>query len=184
VTRWCAHYGLDVVGTARPAGGRGVELDSSVLRQLYVEEQWTAHQIAGHFGVDPALVNFALHSHRIPVRHGGYGAQGDAVVLLDALYGDPDVLDVLGRYAIPLRRRAGRLARRFPHPQPLSAELVEELYTSLGLSASQVALLTGHTASNVLEMLRRNGILSRSGSRSPWFERMLTRTGAAATSSP
>jgi hypothetical protein len=184
VTRWCAHYGLDLVGPARPAGGRGVELDPSELRQLYVDEQWTAHRIAGHFGVDSALVNFALHSHRIPVRHGGYSSQDDAVILLDTLYSDPDVMAVLGRFGVPVRRRAGTLARRFPHPPALSAELVEELYTSLGLSTIQIALLTGHTASNVFEVLRRNGIRSRPGSRSPWYERMLTRTGAASTRRP
>ena len=94
VTRWCAHYGLEVVGPPRPAGGRGVELDPRELRRLYVAEQWTARQIADEFGVDTALVNFALHSHRIPVRHGGHGTQDDAVVLLDALYADADVVAV------------------------------------------------------------------------------------------
>ena len=49
VTRWCAHYDLEVVGPARPAGGRGVELDPHELRRLYVAEQWTARQIAAEF---------------------------------------------------------------------------------------------------------------------------------------
>ena len=173
VTRWCAHYGLEVVGPPRPAGGRGVELDPRELRRLYVTEQWSARQIADEFGVDSALVNFALHSHRIPVRHGGFGTQEDAVVLLDALYADTDVTAALRRHNVPLRPRAGTLARRFPHPAPLAAELAEELYDTLGLSTIQISLLTGHTASNVLEVLRKHGIPSRPGSRSPWYERTL-----------
>ena len=38
VTRWCAHYGIDVVGPARPSGGRGVELDPQLLRRLYIRD--------------------------------------------------------------------------------------------------------------------------------------------------
>ena len=125
VTRWCTHYGIDVVGPPRPARGHGVELDGKELRRLYVGEQWTAKQIGSHFGVDPNLVTFALHSHRIPVRHGANGSQADAVVLLDALYADPDVVAVLEQHRIPLRRRAGRLASRFPQPAPLAAGLVD-----------------------------------------------------------
>lgn len=174
VTRWCAHYALEVVGPPRPAGRRGIELDPRELRHLYVGEQWTAHQIAAEFGVDPALVTFALHSHRIPVRHGGHGTQDDAVELLDALYADPDVVAVLNRHEVPLRRRAGTLAQRFPQPAPLSVGLVADLYDTLGLSTIQVSLLTGHTGSNVLEVLRHHGIPSRRGSRSPWYERTFT----------
>ena len=123
--------------------------------------------------VDSALINFALHSHRIPVRHGGHGTQDHAVVLLDALYADTDITEALRRYNIPLRPRAGTLSRRFPKPAPLAPELAEELYDTLGLSTIQISLLTGHTASNVLEVLRRHGIPSRTGSRSPWYERTL-----------
>ena len=45
----------------------GVEIDPHSYELLYVDEQWSARQIADHLGVDTALVNFALHSHRIPV---------------------------------------------------------------------------------------------------------------------
>jgi hypothetical protein len=167
---WCAHYQLDVVGPPRPAGGRGVELNPGELRHLYVNQQWTAQQIAGHLGVDPALVNFAAHSHRIPVRHGGHRTQDDAVVLLDALYDDADVVAMLARYGVPVRRRAGTLTRRFPHSPPLGGELVDELYHTLGLSTIQISLLTGHSASNVLDVLRRHGTPTRRGSRSPWYQ--------------
>jgi hypothetical protein len=173
VTRWCAHYRLDIVGPSRPAAGRGVELDPGQLRHLSIDEQWTAHQIADHFGVDTALITFALHSQRIPVRHGGHGTQHGAAVLLDALYADGDIVAVLRHHSVPQRPRAGTLARRFPHPAPLTGEFVEDLYRMLGLSTTHVSLLTGHSASNVLETLRRHGISSRSGSRSPWYERTL-----------
>ena len=130
-----------------------------------------------HLGIDPSLVTFALHSYRIPVRHGGSGDPADAVVLLDALYADPDVVAVLERYGIPLRRRSGRLSRRFPNPPPLDGGLVDDLYATLGLATTHISLLTGHSASNVCEVLRRNGTRTRSGSRSPWFERTLLAAG-------
>ena len=130
-------------------------------------------QIADEFGVDSALVNFALHSHRIPVRHGGFGTQDDAIVLLDALYADGDVTAALGRHNVALRP-SGRHARpKIPAPAPLTPELAEELYDTLGLSTMQISLLTGHTASNVLEVLRKRGIPSRPAGRSPWYERTL-----------
>jgi hypothetical protein len=171
VTRWCTHYGIDVVGPPRPAAGHGFELDGKELRRLYVGEQWTAKQIGSHFGVDPTLVTFALHSHRIPVRHGANGSQSDAVVLLDALYADPDVVAVLEHHRIPLRCRAGRLVRLFPQPVPLAAALVIELYRDVGLSTTHISLLTGHSTSNVCEVLRHHGTPTRPSSRSPWYER-------------
>lgn len=170
VTRWCAHYDLDVV-TSRPAGNLGVELDVKQLRHWYVAEQWSTHQIGNALGVDSSLVVFALHSHRIPVRHGAHGTQADAVVLLDALYADPEIVIVLERHQVPLRRRAGTLNRRFPHPPPLAASLVDDLYRNVGLSASHIALLTGHSPSNVYDVLRRHGTPARAGSRSPWYTR-------------
>ena len=172
VTRWCAHYGLDVVGPRRPSGGgHGDELDPRELRRLYVDEQWSARQIGDHSGVDTAIVTFALHSHRIPVRRTGKGSQDDAVVLLDALYADPAVVAVLERHRVPLRRRAGPLARRFPRPAPLDASLVDELYRDVGLTTTHISLLTGHSATNVCEVLRRHGIPTRPSSRSPWHQR-------------
>jgi len=171
VTRWCAHYGIDVAGS-RPTSSRdGPVIDAKLLRHLYVDEEWTARQIGAEFGVDPSLVNFALHSHRIAVRHGGQGSPANAVVLLDALYADPEIVSVLERGGVPVRRRAGDLARRFPRPAPLDAGLVDDLYRRIGLSTTQIALLTGHSASNVLDVLRRHGIRARRASRSPWFVR-------------
>jgi len=171
VTRWCAHYGLDVVGPRPPSGGgHAVELDPTELRRLYVDEQWSARQIGDHLGVDGAIVTFALHSHRIPVGRGN-GAQADAVVLLDTLYADPAVIAVLERHRIPLRRRAGRLSRRFPRPAPLEFGLVDDLYRNLGLTTTHLSLLTGHSATNVCEVLRRHGIATRPSNRSPWYER-------------
>lgn len=173
VTRWCTHYELDVIKPPRSTCARGIELEPQQLRTLYVDEQWTVRQIADHLGVDAALVNFAMHTHRIPVRHGGNGLQDDAIVLLDELYANTQVVAVLEHHHVPVRRRGGSLARRFPRPKPLDPDLVDELYAKLGLSATQISLITGHSASNVLDLLRRNGTPSRTASRSPWYERTL-----------
>jgi len=171
VTHWCAHYAIDVASPRRPARVPHVALDPRVLRRLYVGEEWSAAQIGGHLGVDTAMITFALHSHRIPVRHGGNGTPADAVVLLDALYADPDVLAALERHRLPLRPRAGPLARRFPHPAPLDPVVADELYREVGLSTTHISLLTGHTATNVVETLRRHGTPTRPNSRSPWYQR-------------
>jgi hypothetical protein len=171
VTRWCVHYGIEVAGPARPSGHRGVQIDSRALRDLYVRQQWTTRQIANHLGVDSSLITFALHSHRIPVRRGPAGRRADAVVLLDALYAEVDVVAALQRHHVPLRPRAGRLSQRFPHPPPLDAALADELYRTVGLSATHIALLTGHSQTNVLDTLRRHGTPARSSGRSPWYER-------------
>ena len=170
VTLWCAHYDITVV-TPRPSASVDVEFDPKQLRDLYVGEQWSARQIGDHLGIDASLVVFALHSHRIPVRHGGDGTQDDAVVLLDALYADSQVVAVLQRHKVPLQRRGGTLTHRFPHPGALSTGLVEELYGTVGLSASHIALLTGHSPSNVYDVLRRHGTPARAGGRSPWYTR-------------
>jgi transposase len=161
VTRWCAHYGIDVVGPPRPASGRGVEPDPKELRRLYVDAQWSARLIGDHLGADAKLVTFALHSYRIPVRHGSHGNQADAVVLLDALYADRDVVGVLEHHGVPLGRSAGRLARRFPHPPPLAADLIVELYRDVGPSTTHISLLTGHSTSNVCDVLRHHGTPTR-----------------------
>lgn len=94
-------------------------------------------------------------------------------MLLDALYADGQVVGVLKRHHVPQRRRAGFLTERFPRPVPLNADLVNELYATLGLSATQISLITGHSASNILDLLRRHGTPSRTASRSPWYERTL-----------
>jgi hypothetical protein len=171
VTRWCVHYGIDVVEPRRSSSGSVRELDPKELRHLYIDEQWSTRQFGRHLGVDANLVTFALHSHRIPVRHGPNGDQADAVVLLDALYADPDVVAALEHHHVPLRRRAGRLGRRFPQPAPLVAGLVTVLYCKVGLSTTHISLLTGHSTSNVCEVLRHHGIATRPSSRSPWYAR-------------
>lgn len=172
VTRWCAHYGLDV-GYHRATPATGVEFDPKELRRLYVTEQWSTKQIGAELGVDPGLVAFALHSCRIPVRRPGNSHA--SVVLLDELYGDPDVVAVLERHGVPLRPRAGSLSRRFRRPPALTEKLVIELYTDVGLSATDISLLTGHSAAQVLDMLRRTGTPARPGSRSPWYQRTIQR---------
>lgn len=171
VTRWCTHYGLDVA-KRRGAAPAAVELDPKELRRLYVKEQWSAAQIGAELGVDPTLVVFALHTYRIPVRLAGRRTP-DAVVVLDALYADADVVATLRRHGVPLRRRAGSLSQRFRHPLPLTEQLVVDLYRGLGLSAAHISLLTGHGRSAVLDTLRRSGTPARSSSRSPWFQRTI-----------
>ena len=172
VTRWCAHYGLDVVGRRR----RRRSTASSSTRRSCAACTSTSSGRRGRSATTsastPAIVTFALHSHRIPVRRGGNGAQAR-------------------------RRRAARRALRRPRrrrrPRAPSASRsaggpggwraasrVRRRSTlasstsctgTLGLSTTHISLLTGHSASNVCEVLRHHGIPTRPSSRSPWYER-------------
>ena len=173
VTRWCAHYGLDVVGPRRPSGGghgdraRPKRAAPPVRRRTVVG---AADRRSLSASTPPSSRSPCTHTAS-PCAAAGTGSQADAVVLLDALYADPAVVAVLEHHRVPLRRRAGRLARRFPRPAPLDAGLVDELYRDVGLTTTHISLLTGHSASNVCEVLRRHGIPTRPSSRSPWYQR-------------
>ncbi|MFT3851360.1 MAG: hypothetical protein QM733_01245 [Ilumatobacteraceae bacterium] len=174
VTKWCKHYELEVA-SSRATAGVSVDIDPVELRRLYITEEWSAAQIGAELGMDPTLVVFALHTHRIPVRESGRGTS-DAVIILDELYADADVVAVLRAHDVPLRRRGGSLPKRFPHPGPLIEQLVVALYSKVGLSAVHISLLTGHGRSAVFDALRRSGTPARTGRRSPWFERRILGT--------
>ena len=92
--------------------------------------------------------------------------------LLDELYGDPDVLAVLARHDVPLRREAGTIAERFPEPVAVGPALLEDLYVTTGLSARHVELLTGQPAEQLLDAMHAADIAVRPlASFSPWRRR-------------
>jgi hypothetical protein len=68
----------------------------------------------------------------------------------------PNVDAALGRYSVALRPRSGTLPRRFSTRRRSPAGLAPGLYSTLGLSTIQISLLTGYTASNVHDVLRRH----------------------------
>jgi hypothetical protein len=87
-------------------------------------------------------------------------------VLLNAQYADTE----RRRRAWALQRRLAPSGRHAAPTIPDPAPLAPGLYSTRGLSTLQISLLTGHTASNVHDVLPAP-ILSWASSRSPWCER-------------
>jgi hypothetical protein len=111
---------------------------------------------------------------RIPVtRTGAPSARGPSELeLLGALYADPKVRRVLDRHGVPVVTLTEPAWRRFPAPQPLSTDLVSDLYAGCGLSLHHIELLTGRPAAAVGAVLRVKGIpLRRAGRSSPFLRR-------------
>ena len=106
-------------------------------------------------------------------RTGVRSARGPSELeLLSALYADPKVRRVLDRHGVPVVTLAEPAWRRFPAPQPLSADLVSDLYAGCGLSLHHIELLTGRPAAAVGAVLRAKGIpLRRAGRSSPFLRR-------------
>jgi hypothetical protein len=110
-----------------------------------------------------------MHDHGIPVRS-TRRKRPELYQLLQALYDDDQVTDLLARHRIPVRAQPGPIASRFPTPTPLSSGLLYDAYLELGLSARHIELLTGQPAEQVLDALHAAGIPVRTnGGRSPWL---------------
>jgi hypothetical protein len=96
--------------------------------------------------------------------------------LLAALYADPEVCRVLDKHDVPVAAPAGPAWRRFPAPQPLSADLVSDLYEGCGLGLHHIELLTGRPAAAAGAVLRAKGIRLRpAGGTSPFTRRLRQR---------
>lgn len=169
VRRWFDHHGI-----ARRAAGRDTDpdperapFDPASLHHAYVVEGLTTQEIAAEHHVTKAVVLEALHSHRVPMRPGGPSTQAP-IVVLDALYADPDVTRVLDRFGIDQRPAGGWLRDRWPTPANLPAEALEALYVAVGLSTFHISLITGHSPTAVRHRLQQAGIVARPAGRSPW----------------
>ena len=94
------------------------------------------------------------------------------IELLTALYADPEVRGVLEKHGVSVVTLTGPLWKRFPAPQPLTADLVSDLYEDCGLGLHHIELLTGRPAAAAGAVLRAGGIKPRpAGARSPFMER-------------
>ncbi|MGH3280264.1 MAG: hypothetical protein ACRDNW_14160 [Trebonia sp.] len=93
--------------------------------------------------------------------------------LLTALYADREVRRVLDKHGIPVVTLAGPAWKRFPAPQPLTADLVSDLYEGCGLGLHHIELLTGRPAAAAGAVLRAKGIRLRAvGGTSPFTRRL------------
>ena len=171
VRRWCSVYGIGRPTIDTHGVDGRADLDPKLLEHLYLVDRWSTAQIAAYCNVDAVIVTFALHSLRVAVRGPGKSNQS-GTILLDELYRDRDVVAVLRRHSVPIRREGGWLHDRFPVAAPLTSGIVEDLYCDVGLSITHISLLTGNTGTAIGNQLRRSGVELRRSGRSPWFTRV------------
>lgn len=150
------------------------DVDPDDLWPLYIDKEWSASAVGEELGVSGNIVLRSAHTSGLPVRAGGSHRPSEAydIILIDALYEDPEVSRVLISYRIPFVRDAGPLWERFPVPVDLTPELLYDLYNTCGLSAFHIELLTGSPTPTILRRLGDFGIERRGrGGRSPFMRR-------------
>ena len=174
VRSWLQTAGVSV--QPRTSREQRKHLDPVLLRELYLDREWSATEIAADLDTTVHLVLRTLHEHGIPVRRGGPPPKRDgapAQARLAALYDDPDVTALLHQHRIPTRPMAGTITQRFPTPTPVTRSFLTEAYIEIGLAAGHIEQLTGQPAGHVLQLLHDHGITVRpSGSQSPWLRRL------------
>lgn len=162
---------------AIPARTRGrfnredrVEVPIEQVVKLYQDGGLAAQRAAELSGVSRAVFLRAAHELGVPVRPGAATQRGaDPIRLIVALYADPLVRSTLERHAVPVVPGGGPIWQRFPHPVTLTDELCVELYVDVGLSTTQIELVTGQPASRARSVLRAAGVRMRPpGGRSPF----------------
>jgi hypothetical protein len=144
------------------------------LRQLYVDSEWSAEDVAAQLDSTARVVLRTGHAHGVPIRQGGGGSPAvtAAVAVIDSLYRDEQISEVLDRHAVQRRPAGGDIAVRFPDPVPLTPQLLGELYTDAGCSSSQIELLTGHPQTVVRASMHRLGFALRPEHMSPALLRL------------
>jgi len=151
-----------------------VAVPVDALIKLYVSGGLSAADTGRLLRVSGQIVLRAAHDEGLPVRVGGpEPSHGPGEIeLVEALYADPLVRQVLARHHIGRRPAGGPIWERFPVPVRVSAELAEELYVACGLGVRHIELLTGQPAQTILRLLRAEGITRRpAGGRSPFMRR-------------
>jgi hypothetical protein len=162
-----------------------VHVRADQLIQLYVADGLSAADTGRLLGVSGQAVLRAAHDEGLPVRVGGpEPSHGPGQIeLVNALYADALVRDVLMRYGIQARPAGGPIWQRFPVPVAVSPQLAEDLYVGCGLGVRHIELLTGQPSQTVLRLLEARGIARRpAGGRSPFMRRW--RRGSRAVAAP
>jgi hypothetical protein len=94
-------------------------------------------------------------------------ARPSEVELLEALYADATVREVLERHQVPIAPLAGPTWQLFPAAHNLTTELAAELYSDCGLALHHIELLTGRPAATIGGILRTSGVPLRVLPRNP-----------------
>jgi len=147
---------------------------AEVLDDLYTRLGLTADEVGRKLGTSRNTVLRSAHALGVPVRAGGaVPAQGpEEIELVQALYADPLIAEVLDARGIPQVPPGAPLWERFPDPVPLTAPLVKDLYWGCGAGLAHIELLTGQPAMTVRGFMVRAGIpLRHPGGRTPFLRR-------------
>lgn len=150
------------------------------LRELYQARGWSAIEIAAEYDISQNVVLRTLHDHRVPVRTVRSSdrprKRRPPLVRLRELYADPDILALLSKFDLPIRRQRGPLSRRFPTPLTLPDKFLVTAYRDIGLAAAHIEMLTGVPADRIRRELRDIGVQVRNSGKSPWLTRRIAAT--------
>lgn len=134
-------------------------------------------EVGEALGISSSEVRELLHEAGVTVRPPGlrFAADQRHRRLLEDLYGDSAVVEVLDRFCVPVQDPS-QWSRPSPFETlvdlPLPEALVRELYVEVGLSGYHIGLLCGVGALSVMNRLRALGIAARpSGRPCPWTAR-------------
>jgi transposase-like protein len=134
-------------------------------------------EVSEALGISTNEVRQLLHEAGVSVRPPGLPSTADQRHrrLLEDLYGDSQVVDVLERFDVPVQDPS-QWTRPSPFETlvdlPVPETLVRELYVEVGLSGYHISLLCGVGALSVMNRLRALGIAIRpSGRPCPWTTR-------------
>jgi predicted HTH domain antitoxin len=147
---------------------------AEALIELYVRSGLSAAETGRLLGMSHHVVLRTAHDLGLPVRTVGPAPRrGPAEIeLIDALYADPAVRQVLARNNITAIPAGGSIWERFPARLPLSPELAADLYVGCGLSARHIELISGVPGMTVRKILSSHGVTLRGpGGRSPFMRR-------------
>ncbi len=154
-----------------------VPWDPDELRErasaLY-ESGMTMKAVGLELAVSAGTVRVALHQSGVQVRRGGFSSSSDeGRTLLDDLYADPKVIEVLARCGVVVPEEwspAGPFASLAPLPLP--TDLVTELYEGVGLPILHMSMLLGVGQGSVRSALMNAGVALRpKGQDAPWTTR-------------
>jgi len=160
-------------------------LPPGVLADLYSRDGLSADDVGRKLDTSRNVVLRSAHDLGFPVRVGGTVPQSgpDEIELIDALYADDLVADVLAEHNIPHVPAGGPIWQRFPEPIPLTRQLVADLYSRCGVGLHHIELLTGQPTQTARGFMRRTGMTPRHpGGRSPFLRRW--RTGSSQDENP
>ena len=147
---------------------------AEALSQLYVQAGLSAAETGRRLGVHGRVILRSAHDQGLPVRIGGPEPRNgpSEIELIDVLYADPLVRQVLSRHGIAPRPAGGPVWQRFPVPVDVGPELARELYIACGLGLRHIELVSGQPAETVRALLHAQGIALRpAGGRSPFIRR-------------